>query len=66
MWNQESVALVIIADVSGSFLGKLDSKMIVNEDVLLAGTIGGGIIEAKAIEETKRAIVEDKRKFLFY
>ncbi|HPK86780.1 MAG TPA: XdhC/CoxI family protein [Atribacterota bacterium] len=64
--QKESVALVTIVDVSGSAPGKLGSKMIVNKDGLVAGTIGGGLVEAKAIEEAKLALQKDKGKFLTY
>lgn len=64
--QNERVALVTIVDVSGSSPGKLGSKMVVNKDGLIAGTIGGGAVEAKAIEEAKLALKEDKGKILSY
>ncbi|MDD3656986.1 MAG: XdhC/CoxI family protein [Atribacterota bacterium] len=64
--NKESIALVIIVDVSGSSPGKLGSKMVVNKDGLIAGTIGGGSVEAKVIEEAKLALKAEKAKFLTY
>ena len=45
--QDEKIALVAIVDVSGSSPGKLGSKMVVNKDGLIAGTIGGGMIEAR-------------------
>lgn len=62
----ERVALVTIVDVSGSSPGKLGSKMLVNQFGRIAGTIGGGMIEARAIEEAHRALEEDQRKLLSY
>jgi len=64
--QDERIALVTIVDVSGSSPGKLGSKMVVNKDGLIAGTIGGGMIEARVIEEAKLALKEDKGKFLSY
>ena len=64
--SKEAIALVTIVDVSGSSPGKLGSKMIVNKDGLLAGTIGGGMVEAKVIDEAKQALEEGKGKFLSY
>lgn len=64
--NQEAIALATIVDVSGSSPGKLGSKMIVNKNGLLAGTIGGGMVEAKVIAEARQALEEGKGKFLSY
>ncbi|HNR66175.1 MAG TPA: XdhC/CoxI family protein [Atribacterota bacterium] len=64
--QNERIALVTIVDVSGSSPGKLGSKMLVNKDGLITGTIGGGMIEARVIEEAKLALKEDKGKFLSY
>lgn len=64
--NNEKIALVTIVDVFGSAPGKLGSKMLVNKDGLIAGTIGGGAVEAKAIDEAKLALNEGKGKFLSY
>lgn len=64
--QNERIALVTIVDVAGSAPGKLGSKMVVNRDGLIAGTIGGGLVEARAIEEAKLALKEDREKFLSY
>ena len=40
--------------------------MVVNRDGLIAGTIEGGIIETRIIEDAKLALKEYKRKFLYY
>ena len=62
----ETIALVTIVETKGSTPREIGAKMLVNKDGLLAGTIGGGITEAKAIEETKQALKEGKGRFLTY
>ncbi len=64
--HNERIALVTIVDVSGSSPGKLGSKMLVNESGLIAGTIGGGALEAKAIKEAISALKDGKGRFLSY
>lgn len=57
----KSVGLVTVVDVKGSAPQKVGAKMIVSsEGKLLWGTVGGGTIEALAIEQAKRQITENK------
>jgi len=62
----ETIALVIIVETKGSTPREVGTKMLVNKDGLLAGTIGGGITEAKIIKEAKQALREGKEKLLDY
>lgn len=62
----ETVALVTVVETKGSTPRKLGAKMVVGRDGLVAGTIGGGISEAKVIEEAKQALKESKGKLLTY
>jgi len=62
----ETIAWVTVVDTKGSTPREVGAKMLVNKDGLIAGTIGGGITEAKVIEETKQALKEGKRRFLTY
>ncbi len=62
----ETIALVTVVETKGSTSREIGTKMLVNKDGLLAGSIGGGITEAKVIEETKQALKEGKGRFLTY
>ena len=62
----ETVALVIVVEAKGSTPRGIGAKMLVNKDGLIAGTIGGGITEARVIEEAKHALKERKEKLLTY
>jgi len=62
----ETIALVTIVETNGSTPRETGAKMLVNKDGLIVGTIGGGITEAKVIEETKQALKEGKGRFLTY
>jgi len=62
----ETIALVTIVKTKGSTPREIGAKMLVNKDGLIAGTIGGGITEAKVIEEIKQALKEGKGKLLTY
>jgi len=62
----ETIALVTVVDSEGSTPSGIGTKMLVNKDGLVAGTIGGGITEAKIIKEAKEAIKEGKERFLAY
>lgn len=52
----ERVAMVTIVRTRGSTPRKVGSKMLVFEDGLFAGTVGGGCGEADVLEETMRAL----------
>jgi len=62
----EIIALVTIVETKGSTPRELGAKMVVGKDGLIAGTIGGGITEARVIEEAKQAFKEGKGKLLDY
>jgi xanthine dehydrogenase accessory factor len=62
----ETIALVTIVETKGSTPREVGAKMVVGKDGLIAGTIGGGITEAKVIEEVKRALKEGKGKLIIY
>jgi len=62
----ETIALVTVVETKGSTPREIGAKMLVNKDGLAAGTIGGGITEAKVIEEAKQALKESKGKLLTY
>lgn len=54
--HNESIALVTVVDTEGSSPGKTGSKMLVDLEGLIIGTIGGGILEAKVISLAKKAL----------
>ncbi len=62
----ETIALVTIVETKGSTPREVGAKMVVGKDGLIAGTIGGGITEARVIEEAKQALKEGKGKLLNY
>ncbi|HAJ31891.1 MAG TPA: xanthine dehydrogenase [Candidatus Atribacteria bacterium] len=62
----ETIAWVIVVETKGSTPREVGAKMLVNKDGLIAGTIGGGITEAKVIKEAKQAIKEGKGRVLAY
>ena len=62
----ETIALVTVVETKGSTPREVGTKMLVNKDGLVASTIGGGITEAKVIEEVKQALKEGKGKLLTY
>jgi len=62
----ETIALVTVVESKGSTPREIGTKMLVNKNGLVAGTIGGGMTEAKVIEEAKQALKEGKGKLLIY
>ena len=62
----ETITLITIVETKGSTPREVGAKMVVGKDGLIAGTIGGGITEAKVIEEAKQAMKEGKGRFLVY
>ena len=64
--NGETIALVTIVKTKGSTPREVGAKMVVGKDGLIAGTIGGGITEAKVIEEIKQVLKEGKGKLITY
>jgi xanthine dehydrogenase accessory factor len=51
-------ALVTVVAVRGSTPGDVGSRMAVLPDGSIVGTVGGGVLEARAIEQAKRCIAE--------
>ena len=64
--RSEAIALVTIVETKGSTPREIGAKILVNKNGLVAGTIGGGITEARVIEEAKQALKEGKGKLLDY
>lgn len=62
----ETIALATIVETKGSTPREVGAKMVVGKNGLIAGTIGGGITEAKVIEEVKQALKEGKGKLITY
>jgi len=62
--NNEIIALATIVETEGSAPNEKGAKMLVGKNGLISGTIGGGIIEAKVVEEAKKAIKSGKKKNL--
>src|SRR2546426_1669707 len=52
----ESVALATIVATRGSTPQKVGARMLVGEGGRLAGTLGGGGVEAEAVEEARRVL----------
>lgn len=52
--------VVTILQVRGSVPGMLGGKVVVTAEGLVAGTVGGGRVEAKVIEEGQRLLGEDE------
>lgn len=53
-------ALATIVNVQGSIPSHASAKMLVREDGSIAGTVGGGPVEAEVILAAREAIAEDK------
>ena len=58
--KQESVALVTVTKCLGSTPCVVGSRMIVTKDKKIQGTIGGGKLEFKAIDEAINSLVKIK------
>ena len=58
--NNEAVALITVTKCLGSTPCVVSSRMIVTKDKKIFGTIGGGKLEFKAIDEAITAIIENK------
>ena len=57
------VALIIVAESSNSSPGKQGFKMAVNEDEVLFGTIGGGIMERDLLFNAREKLKSKKKSF---
>lgn len=60
--NDSQAALCIIVQTKGSTPRKVGSKMIVNEDGSIKGTIGGGNLEKKVIENALHQLKKNESK----
>ncbi len=60
--HQRGIACVVVTilQVRGSVPGMLGGKVVVTAEGLVAGTVGGGRVEAKVIEEGQRLLGEDE------
>lgn len=54
--NSEPVMLLVVAESSGSSPGRAGYKMAVARDGELCGSIGGGVMEVRLVEQTKLII----------
>ncbi len=64
--QKKTGALCTLTRVFGSSPRKEGTKMIVLEDATIIGTIGGGSLEYRIIQEAKGAIQERKTRYLSY
>jgi xanthine dehydrogenase accessory factor len=62
----ETIALATIVETKGSTPREMGAKMVVGKNGLIAGTIGGGITEARVIKEVKQSLKEGKGKLITY
>lgn len=58
------VVLATVADVQGSSPRHRGAKMAVTADGKSHGTIGGSLLEARAIEESRRVLIERRPEFM--
>ena len=62
----KKAALCIIVDTKGSSPRKAGSKMIVFDDKTIEGTIGGGSLEFKVMDDAQKVITDNKpQKFIY-
>lgn len=64
--NEETVALVTIIETINSAPGKFGFKMLVDASGETLGTVGGGFVEAKVIEDANKCIREKKSRICSY
>ncbi|MGB3225316.1 MAG: XdhC family aldehyde oxidoreductase maturation factor [Desulforhopalus sp.] len=58
--NGEDLVLVTISSQSGSTPRLAGAKMIIHRDGRIAGTIGGGLVEAQAMKEARNCFTEGR------
>lgn len=58
----QTTELVVIVKTSGSSPGKAGNAMLVGEDGLMAGTVGGGVLEFRCIQWAQEAIANPEQK----
>ena len=64
--SNQPVALVTVVDAQGSTPRRAGSKMLVYDDGSSVGTIGGGTMEARVIEEAQAALHDGKTRMKSY
>lgn len=64
--NGESIAVLTVVRASGSTPRHLPSNMMVRADGSFVGSIGGGTMELKAIQDAQEAIVNRAPKLVDY
>lgn len=62
----ESVALVTIIATQGSIPRHVGSKMVVRADGTIVGTVGGGAMEARVVEESLAALADGESRIRSY
>lgn len=62
----EEGALAIVVNTSASSPGRVNFKMLVYPDGQILGTVGGGIMEKKVIEEALQCIRDKRSSFLHF
>lgn len=56
--NGEAVMLLVVADSSGSSPGRAGYKMAVSSDGDLCGSIGGGVMEVRLVDQARATLAE--------
>jgi len=59
-------ALAIVVNTSASSPGRVNFKMLVYPDGQILGTVGGGIMEKKVIDEALQCIKEKRSRFIHF
>ena len=62
----DEVALATIVQVAGSVPRRTGSKMLVRRDGSIVGTVGGGAMESKVIQEALQSIEDGQTRLLSY
>ncbi len=62
--NGETVAVATIAEADGSVPRNAGAKMLVGQNGLLHGTLGGGLAEARALAEAAKPLADGKQRRL--
>ncbi|WP_051569191.1 XdhC family protein [Alkaliphilus transvaalensis] len=64
--HRKAFIMATVVEAKGSAPAKSGSKLIYTEDKELFGTVGGGLVEAKVLEEAERALQNKENKILEY